>query len=140
MKEYFKYFLILFIFFQVYACDFVTNHKLPVSPESSLKTKIGFSTKVIDLGSLTNDTTVEAVFYIKNIGETDLIIKKIEPECGCTGYILDNDTILSGDSTRLLIKFCTKGKEAGLVKTVINIWSNSLKEYNSLFLICRIIP
>ncbi len=138
MKVLLRFVLSLFIVCQVYSCNFAPEQKVTQNHKNSIKSTIGFSKKVIDFGTLSNDTNVTAVFYIRNIGKPNLIIKEVEPECSCTGFTLDNDTILSGDSTRLLINFNTKGKGTGLIKKVINIRSNSEKEYNALFFKCKI--
>ncbi len=74
---------------------------------------IEFSKKTINLGTLSNDTIVQAEFKIRNVGSENLMIKNINTECSCTGYKLDNDTISPGDSTKLLINFNTKGKIEG---------------------------
>jgi len=138
MKAILRIVLFLFIVFQVDCCNLASNQGTQ-NANDSLKSTIEFSKKVIDFGTLSNDTNVTAVFYIKNTGKPDLIIKEVEPECSCTGFKLDNDTILSNDSTRLLINFNTKGKGTGLLKKVINIRSNSEKEYNTLFIKCKIV-
>jgi len=107
--------------------------------DESIKSSIGFSKKIIDFGILSNDTNVQAVFYIRNIGEANLIIKEVSPECSCTGYKLDNDTILPDNFTRLLVNFSTKDKGEGLQRKAIIIRSNTEKEYNTLFIKCKII-
>jgi hypothetical protein len=103
------------------------------------KTKIAFSKKTIDFGTISNDTNVTAVFYIKNIGKENLIINDVKPECSCTGFSIDSKNILSGDSTRLLINFSTKNKGTGIQKKAIIIKSNTEKEYNTLFIKCKIL-
>lgn len=138
MKALLRLTLLLSIVYQVYSCNFDTKQKVNKNHNDSIKSKIGFSKKVIDLGTLSNDTNVTAVFYIKNIGEPVLIIYNVEPECSCNGFSLENDTILSGDSTKLLVNFNTKGKGTGFIKKIINIRSNSIKEYNALFFKCKI--
>jgi len=102
------------------------------------KTRIEFSKRIIDFGALSNDTDVQAEFSIKNIGAVNLIIYEVSPECSCTGYKLDNDTILPGNFTKLLVNFNTKGKGEGLQRKAIIIRSNTEKEYNTLFIKCII--
>ena len=98
------------------------------------KTEIFFPKKVIDFGILPNDTNVEAIFHIKNLGSNKLIIKDVNPECGCTGHILQNKRVMPGDSTSLTVKLSTKNQMKGLHRKAIFIESNTEKEFNTLFM------
>ena len=133
-------YILLIIISSIYSCS--NSSKQETSKKSSaedIKSSIEFSKKIIDFGTLSNDTIVQALFYIKNIGIANLIIEDVSPECSCTGYKLDNNTILPGDSTKLLVNFSTKGKAEGLQRKAIIIRSNTEKEYNTLFIKCNII-
>jgi len=129
----------LFIILLLFCCSCNNSEKKPIINKNPKYSIISFSKTIADFGTITNDTFVKAIFYIKNIGNENLIIGDVIPECSCTGYTLDNDTIVPGDSTRLLVNFNTKGKELGLQKKVISVRTNTKKEYNSLFIKCRII-
>ncbi|MBA4411219.1 MAG: DUF1573 domain-containing protein [Bacteroidota bacterium] len=133
-------YILLIIISSIYSCS--NSSKQETSKKSSaedIKSSIEFSKKIIDFGTLSNDTIVQALFYIKNIGIANLIIEDVSPECSCTGYKLDNNTILPGNSTKLLVNFSTKGKAEGLQRKAIIIRSNTEKEYNTLFIKCNII-
>lgn len=106
--------------------------------ESSTFTRVEFKPNSYDLGILSKDTIATALFYIKNIGEETLIIKDVRPECNCAGYNLENSSVSPADSARLIINFNTKNKGIGLHRMVISIRSNTKKEYNTIFVKCKI--
>lgn len=135
-----KYFLLIIIISSVYNCSNKPKQETTkMNSDEDIKSSIEFSKKIIDFGTLSNDTNVQALFFIKNIGIANLIIEDVSPECSCTGYKLDNDTILPGNSTKLLVHFSTKGKGEGLQRKAIIIRSNTEKEFTTLFIKCNII-
>lgn len=132
-------FLLALLFFLFYSCN--SKHKqynITDRSNDTIMSNISFSKKIFDFGTVSNDTTLEAIFYIKNIGIENLIIKEVSPECSCTGYKLDNETVVAGDSTKLIVNFNTKDKGWGLQTKVIVIKSNTKKEYNTLIIKCKI--
>ena len=106
-----------------------SNNAIPV---------IEFSERIIDLGNLSNDTTIQATFYVRNVGLEKLIIKGIDMECSCTSYELENKMVLPGDSTKLMIKYNTTGKAPGFQRSAIIVESNTEKEFNTIFIRCNI--
>lgn len=84
-----------------------TNHK--VGDEDKLA-EIEFQNKIFDFGTLRDDTIVSARYSFKNTGNNPLIIKRVVPDCHCTGYKLGNDTIFTGQSDTLVLNFSTKDK------------------------------
>lgn len=136
-----KWIVLITIISSVSGCNNWSKHETTnKNSDEDRKSIIEFSNKIIDLGTLSKDTNVDALFHIKNNGIVNLIIEDVSPECSCTGYKLDNDTIFPGDSTKLLVNFSTKGNGEGLQRKAIIIRSNTEKEYNTLFIKCRIIP
>lgn len=99
---------------------------------------IEFSERIIDLGNLSNDTNIQATFYVRNAGLEKLVIKGIDTECSCTSYELENNMVLPGDSTKLLIKYNTTGKAPGFQRSAIIVESNTEKEFNTIFIRCNI--
>ena len=63
-----------------------------------------------------------------------MIVKEVLPECFCITYIIEDDTILIGDSTSLRIKFDTYNNGIGPQGKSIIIRSNTEKEYNTLMI------
>jgi hypothetical protein len=134
------FFLLVFFGLQIYSCNPKPKQNMGNCwIDESVKSKIGFSEKIINFGNLSSDTTVKAIIFIKNVGGTTLFIKEVSLECNCTKYKLENDSILVGDSTRLEIDFKTKGKGSGPQSKAIFIRSNTDKEYNTLVIKYNII-
>ena len=134
-----KYGYIIAILLCVFSCY---NRTPQVTANSNLEDRTvtisACSKKSIEFGIIPNDTIVQAIFHIRNTGEKNLIIDEVDVECSCTGYILENDTILPDGETNLIVTFNTKGKEKGLQRKLISIRANTVKEYSSLFIKCII--
>jgi hypothetical protein len=128
MKTIVFFFVVLFLLIN---CSKKNDRDSHLDTESKLKPEINFSSREIDLGYLLTDTIIMTELGIANTGEVNLIIESVEVECGCTGYELENDTIIPGNSTRLFVSYNTKGSEKGLHRKVIIIKSNT---ENSLIL------
>jgi len=132
-------FIGLVLIFLVFLSCNNNKEKQAADIQNSKMTSIGFSTRIIDFGNVSNDTNIVAVFYLKNIGKRELIIKEVDPDCSCTGFLLEKYNVSSGDSTRLIVNYNTKGQIKGFQRKAIIINSNTKKEYNTLFIRCNII-
>ena len=130
--------LIILVFFSCHNTK-KKKQKQATDIQDSKMTSIGFSARIIDFGNVSNDTNIVATFYIKNIGERQLIINEVSPDCGCTEYLLENHNISPNDSTRLIINYSTRGQMKGFQRKAIIVNSNTKKEYNTLFIRCNII-
>jgi len=78
-----------------------------------------FDTEIIDLGELQQDSTVHAVFRLNNIGDQDLMILELVPECGCTLAELERDLIPPGEYTDIELTFNGKADSGKFVKNVV---------------------
>lgn len=95
------------------------NHE--ISP-----TEISISGPDIYPGSCRMDTIV----WLKNNGESDLVVYETEASCTCSSAELDNRVIIPGDSAALHIVYHnTKGK--GFVSTII-VYSSSNKSPHAI--------
>lgn len=134
-----RFIVLVFIILFFCCCHNNKKEEHTTDIKNSKITSIGFSARIIDFGNVSNDTNIVAVFYLKNIGKRELIIKEVEPECGCTGFLLEKYNVSPGDSTRLIINYNTKGQIKGFQRKAIIINSNTNKEYNTLFIRCNIV-
>lgn len=73
-------------------------------------TSIEITDNLIDLGIVENNTIISKGFPIKNIGNEDLHISDITPDCTCTQFIIAKTIIHPGDSTILTIVVDTENK------------------------------
>lgn len=68
--------------------------------------KISLSPIVKDMGDVFSGAVLESEFEVKNEGQADLIIRSLNPSCGCTSAVINNPVI--------------KPKEKGLIKFTFN--------------------
>ena len=64
--------------------------------------------EVFDFGYIPQNSKVSHVFWLRNTGDEELRIAKINPGCGCTQAPLDKQVVPPGDSARLEIIFSSK--------------------------------
>jgi hypothetical protein len=64
--------------------------------------------EVFDFGYIPQNSKVSHVFWLRNTGDEELRIAKINPGCGCTQAPLDKQVVQPGDSARLEIIFSSK--------------------------------
>ena len=63
----------------------------------------------IDLGKIDRGKLATKPLTLKNIGNQNLNLGKIEVSCGCTGTVLSKKDLKPGDTTSLLITFNSSG-------------------------------
>ncbi|MCY4560891.1 MAG: DUF1573 domain-containing protein [Flavobacteriaceae bacterium] len=90
------------------------NNQLIALQEPTLK----FDKLVHDFGTIEEGETVETVFYITNIGETDLKILNAEGSCGCTVPEFPTNPIAPGKKDSIIVKFDSSGFSGNQQKTV----------------------
>lgn len=93
--------------------------------------RISFDTEKIDFGSIQPDKKVENAFILKNVGKTNLEIRKVRASCGCTVAEPTEKIIPPGGSTRIKTVFNSAGK-SGKQKYAITIITNDPKNYKKL--------
>ncbi|MFV0507592.1 MAG: DUF1573 domain-containing protein [Bacteroidales bacterium] len=90
--------------------------------------------RVYDFGIInSSDTTLVAKYYFKNIGNENLIIKDVNPDCTCTNHSLSNSIVSPGDSAFIELEFNTKGK-FGMQKIFTTIKANTEAKMHALIL------
>ncbi|MCH2021886.1 MAG: DUF1573 domain-containing protein [Saprospiraceae bacterium] len=87
-----------------------------ISPENAAK--IEFEEEVFDFGSIIEGEVVEHIFKFKNTGKTPLIINHAKGSCGCTIPEWPHDPISPGVTSKIKVKFNSKGKQGEQNKTV----------------------
>lgn len=92
---------------------------------------IEFDNKVFDFGTVAQTASVEHEYVVTNKGESNLIIRKVKPSCGCTAVAPAKTVLAKGESTTIHIKFDPRGKTGRQQKT-ITVISNDPKQSNIL--------
>lgn len=71
---------------------------------------------VFNFGRVAQQVTIHHTFWIKSTGDDTLIIKKVEPGCGCTKAPVQDTVLAPGDSTRMQIFFSTWSYRGYVIK------------------------
>ncbi|RME59486.1 MAG: DUF1573 domain-containing protein [Candidatus Dadabacteria bacterium] len=95
---------------------------------------------LFDFGTVEEGKVVKHDFVISNKGESDLIIYRVVPSCGCTTTFSTNKTIAPKKSEKIKVAYKTLGF-SGSQKKIIRVFTNdpSKKEIN-LILTGKVIP
>lgn len=80
-----------------------------------------------DFGSVPQGQRVEHEFVIKNEGDSDLIIQRLSPSCGCTAAAVSANTIKPGATEKIRVTFNTAGFHGSKTKSV-SILTNSREQ------------
>lgn len=91
--------------------------------------KIEFDTKTYDCGTVWEGKTdkINAVFIVKNTGDSILKLESVRPGCGCTVVKFDS-TIQPGSSSKIESEVNIKGYRAGPVSKGITVTSNATND------------
>jgi hypothetical protein len=93
--------------------------------------RISFATEKINFGSIQPNEMIENEFVLKNIGKTNLEIRKVRASCGCTVAEPADKIIPPGGSTIIKTTFNSAGK-SGRQKYAVTIITNDPKNYKKL--------
>ncbi len=109
----------------------VNNDNLVKAKERDQKSSkeaavIEFDKTVFDFGTAAEGTIVDVEFEVTNAGETDLVISKATPSCGCTVPEWPRKPIKPGATEKVVAKFNTSGKP-GFANKSITLFTNSAK-------------
>ncbi|MDR2953816.1 MAG: DUF1573 domain-containing protein [Prevotella sp.] len=77
---------------------------------SKEKPELRLSADIYDFGNIHKDSIYQGSTIIKNTGGTPLVIRSIEPDCGCTDVSLSKMTILPNDTSLMNFSFKTFNK------------------------------
>jgi hypothetical protein len=80
--------------------------------------KIEFSETSFDFGNVKSGEKVSHRFIFKNTGTSDLIIKNVDPSCGCTVVSFPNVPVKPGDSSYIEATFDSDGYRGLNIKEV----------------------
>lgn len=93
-----------------------------------------------DFGSVPQGVKLHHDFSIKNTGNANLVIRELNPSCGCTAAVLEDPVIPPGKETLIRVTFDTTGFSGEKSKTV-RIYSNDPKRSSQVLRIkASIVP
>ncbi len=80
---------------------------------------ISFEQEKLDLGEVQQGPQVTGEFQFKNNGQSVLVIKNVQPSCGCTGVIKDEKKEFQpGETGKVKFTFNTEGRSGKNDKTI----------------------
>ncbi len=97
---------------------------LLVTPGLAQKAVIQLDAKEWDFGDRLQGEVEKKTVVVKNLGDADLVIKKVGVTCGCVGAKIDARTIAPGTSTQLRLSLNT-GRVSGKIHKYVYIESNA---------------
>jgi hypothetical protein len=106
---------------------------LSCGQEKTKRTKIEVSSKIANMGEISIGAEKKAKFIIKNIGENDLFISDIIPDCYCTIPLWNKKAVSPGDSTSVAVT--VKKEQEGIFQQVVKVQMNTNEK--SLLLVVR---
>ncbi len=85
-----------------------------------------FTQEKIQFGDVPQGPQVTGEFEFTNTGKSVLVIKKIQPACGCTGLVADEKKEFQpGETGKIKFTFNTEGR-SGINEKTITIESNDM--------------
>ena len=94
------------------------EEKKEVKKAPKKRAKMHFPEKVYDYGFIMQGDTVQHDFYFKNVGNADLVIRRVDPSCGCTVPIYPKDPIAPGEDGKISVTFKSAGKLGRQIPTI----------------------
>lgn len=76
-----------------------------------------------EFGNITAGEKIEIKFLLKNIGKSNLLIHKINSECGCTEVKIKDKVVKPGTSTEITGQFDSAGQR-GMINKAITLITN----------------
>jgi len=80
--------------------------------------KIEIDNVNFDFDTIKTGEKVTHEYVVKNTGKGDLIIRKLNPSCGCTAVNMKSQVIKPGESTSIATEFNSTGKSGSQNKTI----------------------
>ena len=134
-------FLFVIFVFTLFSCSPQKgNHKkaeIIVSEKSTGITEITFNEEIHDFGQLISGEIVIATFVFTNSGKHNLVIDKIESDCGCVQVEFSKEPIKPGETGIIEVEFDSSGMFGKQFKS-IEIHTNC-KEPKHLAIFAKII-
>ena len=102
-------------------------------------TEVVFDDVLINVGTLSNDTTIYQSYTLRNSGTNPLFVYHVDPDCNCTNYELSKNIAMPNDSILIHLTVDTKNKHLGMfmLNTVVQI--NTEKKLYRLRLVGEVV-
>jgi len=106
----------------------------------SQKSVINFETKSYDFGKINEeDGKVTFVFEFSNVGNSPLVVSRVQASCGCTTPSWTKEPIEPGKKGTIAVTYNPSGRPGAFMKT-ITVYNNSTEEQVTLVIKGEVIP
>ena len=100
----------------------------PVQPPPGPQPRVQFEHKKFDFKTAIRGEKVTHSYPFKNTGESDLVIEKVQPSCGCVAVPLKKNRYAPGEDGEIKVSFDSGKKSAGLQRFTIAVHTNDFLE------------
>ncbi len=76
-------------------------------------------------GTVNQGEKVTHEFFLKNVGNSDLVIQRVVSPCGCTAAVAANTLVKAGEKTAIRVTFDTTGFSGEKTK-IVQVYTNDL--------------
>lgn len=118
---------VLIVIFCLLSC----NQNKIKDAKQTLHAKLVCEQDFYDFGTVKAGEKLEHTFIIKNEGNSNLLISKVIPSCGCTIADYEKKPIEPGRTADIKIIFNTKGRK-GMAYKDITVKSNAINDTKTL--------
>ena len=122
MKSLLKYSYWVVVFLFLCSCSGVKETDKvegdSVGTKSVKLTEVEYLKDNHDFGKIEEGVKVVHVFTLKNIGDEDLVISRVQPSCGCTVPKWSKEPIKKGELGEIEVVFDSQGREGSQHKSV----------------------
>lgn len=87
-----------------------------------------FAKPTINFGSISDTAIIACEFILINNGRSELIIRDINPSCGCTAAVPEKGILQPGESTHIEATFDPTGRQ-GKIKNSLTVITNDPRSY-----------
>lgn len=89
----------------VYSRFFHNDIDHEITESRSKLTEISVNRNIIDVGKIDRKELAQGDFFIKNIGQKEFKISKVDVSCSCSSVAAIDETILPNDSIKIVIQY-----------------------------------
>ena len=109
---------------EFYVMSTISEYFPPMSEsEMANAPRLAFGNASYDFGDINSGNVVTTEFLVRNTGKSDLNIRKIKTNCGCTESTSDLNVLKAGEQTNLVVSFNPAGRN-GRQKKTVTVFSN----------------
>src|SRR5690242_8552205 len=99
----------------IIACNNVDKNKMstgatPANDDTSKYTSIQWIDSIKDYGKITEGQKLDVAFRFKNTGDKPLVIRSVQPSCGCTETSEIKEPIAPGGEGEIKASFNSQGR------------------------------